>query len=241
MRHFRKYIWYMMFMQIYYAVLTRFSLCYIQAYGYRVSAVDYLLSGASPYAYGIVLAPAMVFLVYDMNRTDWRIPAVLKYGSPVTIFKKQICRITALSVVTVACHTISILLWSVLYGYKIINWNQKFSLYYGYMEKTTEITAGSVIWKYVVGMEISLLVVLVTALAADWCGRRWAGYFTVFFVAALEMRGGKLFYKRVVPGYWNIENTGEVLKGYVVGIFLFLLLFLVNVCIMKRKEYLNEK
>lgn len=232
---------YLVYLQIFYAVTVIYSLYYFKEYGYEVSTADYLMTSSSPWIYGIIIAPAVIMFMFNMNKDDLLIQYVLKYKSSRIIFIKQCAGMIVINLITVAYHIGSLMLWSYLLHNDLINWDLLQSQYYLSVKKISCIAYEDFLWRYALGMIVSLCVITMIGLIFEWMSNRMLGIAVVLLIAVIDgkLSKVKLIFSGILPGYKNIENTGAIMPGYIMGTAVFLILFVFGMYVARRREYIN--
>lgn len=242
MKYFKfEVIEYLVYLQIFYAVIIIYSLYDFKQYGYQVSAADYLLTSSIPWIYGVIIAPIIILFIYRINKDDMLIQYVLKHNDSKIIFVKQCIRMLVINLIVVIYHISSIILWSNLLHEELINWDKVQSKYFITTKKVSTMSFGDFLWRYTVGMIISLCIITMIAIIFDWISKKIIGVAIILFISVIDSSSFKvkLIFRGILPSYNNIEKTGVLIRGYIIGIVIVILLFVLGIYAAKRKEYLN--
>lgn len=242
MKYFKfEVIEYLVYLQIFYAVIFMYSLYDLKKYGYRISTADYLMTSSIPWIYGVIIAPIIILFIYGINKDDMLIQYVLKHNNSRIIFVKQCLRTLIINLVAVLYHIGSLILWSQFYGDKFINWDKMQSEYFRRTKSVSDISFGEFLWKYAVGMVISLCMITLIAIIFDWLSKKIMGFAVILIISVIDSSSIKikLIFRGILPKYKNIEETGTLIRGYIIGVAVIMLLFMFGCYAAKRKEYLN--
>lgn len=200
---------------------------------------DYLMYASDTMIYGLFICMAVALLIYEADKHDLYISFVIRKKNSVSIYMEQCFDAILLSAVVTVYQILSVAMWSYILCGRMINWNGMSSMYYLATKTVTSLSFCSFIWRCALAIFISTFIISMIVIIADWCRKKWAGFLIILLMAAMDRRGIHLAFSGIIPWYNNIENMPGLLKRYVLGIVAIIGIFVLGICITKRKEYLS--
>ena len=208
----------------------------------NASVADYLLLTGSNRFFGMTEVPLMVMVLYQVNRDDWDMNYLLKQQKRKRIFRIQSVRATVVALFMTVYHMVSVCSIVLLSGKEWINWNQKGSFFEKSCEMVSDITFPDFLWRYMLELFILIFVLAMFALVMSWWCNQFAAVLAIVCMSLMESSAFingelQLLTARIMSKQNELLQMGNVMGKAVFGAALLVMIFILGICVVRRKEF----
>lgn len=207
--------------------------------GCAASAVDSVVMGMSEYHIFTYVTIVIAFFVLSEMEKNMYYNVILRSGGYRNICFKILWKIMFFSVVLALFHVISLYIWSLIKGRSPINWSRTNSLYAIVTEKTSDSSFLKVLIYAFLGAAIGFCIISMIVFISGWMFGSVIAIFTViFFFIVNKTIGNNILFNTIFPNYLTIGNITYMSRCILAGVTVIGILFVIEIVMMKRKEYI---
>ncbi|WP_071396580.1 hypothetical protein [Bacillus tuaregi] len=216
----------------------------ILPYGVGASLADCFVFVTDKFFFALLIVPMSVYLLQYLNKNDFNILFILRQKSRKILWTKHMFRTFIFSSLVTTYFTICTFIIGGFFSTSYINWNSISSIYYLANNKVTDnVSILNVLVMFLIFCILLLTILNMLFQLLQWITNGYLfGWLVILSIGIWDMfqRTYAVMYGKLTISHSIWERSGYMNISIMYGIFVGLVIFIIGIVAVKRKDFLNE-